>query len=89
MNKLDKKTYKGIDYIQVEEVQLELRDFIIDWISSERIISIMINGAIVHNCIQYSEYEFWFDNILPKQLVTKQQKIPAGSKNIKVAFSKQ
>jgi hypothetical protein len=54
------------------------------------LIKILIDEKVVSNCIQYKDYEFWFDNIYKKIIqvpVTKIDRMPEPS-GVVVALGK-
>jgi len=61
--KVRSKNYKGIEFVQLSELPKEQKEKISESLSEDSLIKILMNETVVSNCIQYKEYEFWFDNV--------------------------
>jgi hypothetical protein len=61
--KVNSKIYKGIEYVQLNELPNDQREKISESLNEETLIKILIDEKVVKNCIQYKDYELWFDNI--------------------------
>lgn len=57
---VDCKNYRGIEYIQLQELPQNQREKLIQSISRDRFIKILIDGSIVSDCIQYKDYSLWY-----------------------------
>jgi hypothetical protein len=57
------KMYKGIEYVQLDELPLEQKERIQGTLNKELFIKILINGQVLPNCIQYKNYRNWFENV--------------------------
>lgn len=68
MEKLESRTYKGIDYIKLTELPDEQYLAFMEWVGKESIITIQVNGNSVKNCVQYTDYNYWFDSVLLKSI---------------------
>lgn len=74
--KVSSKIYKGIEYVLLEELPKDQKEKISESLSSENFIKILIGEKILVNCIQYKDYEFWFDSTYRKQsVVVKKENI--------------
>ena len=74
MNEL--KVFKGIEYIQLDELPLEQRELMISTINTSLFIKIMIDGKIISNCLQYKDYTTWYLTIYkPKPVVQSEQSV--------------
>jgi hypothetical protein len=70
--KVNSRIYKGIEYIQLNDLPQDQQEKIIETLHSEFFIKILIDTTIIKNCIQYKDYEMWFDS-----LYVTQQSVPA------------
>jgi hypothetical protein len=61
--KAESKNFKGIEYIQVDELPQTQREKLFQTIGRDVFIKIMINGQIVSQCMQYRDYSYWFDTV--------------------------
>jgi hypothetical protein len=61
--KVSSKVYKGIEYVQISELPEIQRVKLLQTIDQDVLIKILIDRKIISNCLQYKDYELWFDNI--------------------------
>ena len=54
------KIYKGIEFIEVDDLPLEQATSFKEWAPRDAFIKIMIKDKIVGNCIQYKDYKCWY-----------------------------
>lgn len=87
MEKVKFRTFKGIEFIRLAELPEEQHQEILNWIEKENIISIMIGNDILKDCVQYSDYCFWYDNFYQSNVSqnTTQNQAPNG-KSFGLAF---
>lgn len=72
--KVHSTIYKGIEYIQVSTLPADQRERLLNTINPELLIKILVDGKMVNNCLQFKDYEAWFDGIY------KQPKVRSGEK---------
>lgn len=61
--KANSKIFKGIEFVQLNQLPPEQREALLKTINHKIFIKILIDGKIVGQCLQYKDYEIWFDNI--------------------------
>jgi hypothetical protein len=61
--KAEIKIYKGIEYVQVNLLPAEQQNIISQTLSNKLYIKILIDGKIIGNCLQYKDYELWYNNV--------------------------
>ncbi len=61
--KVNSTIYKGIEYIQVRELPPKQQELLLQSINHDLLIKIMIEGKVVRNCLQFKDYETWFDSV--------------------------
>lgn len=61
--KADSKIYKGIEYVQLSELPLTQQGKLLETLGHDFFIKIMINGKIIGQCLQYKDYNFWYENV--------------------------
>ncbi len=76
--KFNSTLYKGIEYVQVGSLPPEQQELLLQTINRDLIIKILVDGKLVGNCLQFKDYEVWFDNIFKPQAKTS-----SSPKNIK------
>lgn len=61
--KVKAEIFKGIEFVQINKLPDEQRVKFLESLNRHLIIKILIDGKIIGNCVQYHDYELWFDNI--------------------------
>ena len=61
--KVERKIFKGIEYVLLADLPQLQRETLLQTLSQDQFIKILIDGTIVSHCLQYKDYSFWFDNI--------------------------
>jgi hypothetical protein len=61
--KVKAEIFKGIEYVQINRLPDEQRTGFLESLNRNLVIKILIDGKIVSNCVQYSDYEMWFENV--------------------------
>ncbi len=61
--KVDRKIYKGIEYIQLQELPASQQEKLVLTANHDLFIKIMIDGKIVSECLQYKDYVNWFETV--------------------------
>jgi len=59
--KVKSTIYKGIEYIQINTLPKEQMESLMRTINRELLIKILIDDKLVGNCLQFKDYESWFD----------------------------
>jgi hypothetical protein len=58
--------YKGIEYIQVSTLPADQREMLQKTINKGLLIKILVDGKLVSNCLQFKDYEAWFEGVYKK-----------------------
>lgn len=61
--KVERKIFKGIEYVTVADLPQAQREVLLQTLSKDHFIKILIDGVIVAQCLQFKDYSFWFDNV--------------------------
>jgi hypothetical protein len=61
--KVERKIFKGIEYVLFTELPQPQRENILQTLSKDHFIKILIEGTIISQCLQYKDYSFWFDSV--------------------------
>ena len=64
--KVQSTIYKGIEYIQVSTLPADQRETLLKTINKGLLIKILIEGKLVSNCLQFKDYEDWFEGVFKK-----------------------
>lgn len=60
--KINSRTYKGINYVLFADLPTAQQEKF-NVANSSLFIKIMIDNRVVSKCIQYKDYELWFDTV--------------------------
>lgn len=81
--KAECKIYKGIEYVQFDELPQVQREKLLQRPHHD-FIKIMIDGKIVNQCLQYKDYSFWYDKIfIPARVVQVREEVIPDVTDIK------
>lgn len=61
--KVKAEIFKGIEYVQINKLPEEQRAKFLESLNRNLIIKLLIDGKVVGNCVQYRDYELWFDGL--------------------------
>jgi hypothetical protein len=61
--KVQPKNFKGIDYVQVNQLPKEQYEKFVQTTSKSLHIKILIEGKVVSGCVQYKDYSLWYENV--------------------------
>jgi len=76
--KVNSTVYKGIEYVQISALPSNQKERLLQTINRDLIINILVDGKLVDNCLQFKDYESWFDDIYKGDAIPVKEK-----KNIK------
>ena len=63
MTKLNKKTYRGIEYINLSSLSEDHSYSLRKILSNRTLINILQDDLVVTNCVLYSAYEDWYESL--------------------------
>ncbi len=61
MLKVQPNIDQGIEFIRISELPLFQHQHFCRWVSPVRIFEIVSDEKTMPDCVEYSEYEFWFE----------------------------
>ncbi len=80
--KVERKIFKGIEYVEATELPGAQRERLFETINRNLFIKILIEGKVVSQCLQYKDYLNWFETIysvkqpvIAKEMAASQLKI--------------
>lgn len=77
--KVDSKTFKGIEYVQVSELPQTQREILTQTISPDLYIKLLVEGKIISGCLQYKDYSKWYqDHYQPTVNSVREQAVLPG-----------
>ena len=63
MKSIRKRSYRGIDYIRLSDLNEEMNQEISNWLSEDVLIKIKTEQGIERDCIQFKDFLYWFENL--------------------------
>jgi hypothetical protein len=73
---IDSKIYRGIEYVHISELPKTQREALIQTINHDLFIKILIDGNILHECLQFKDYSFWYNSVfVPKTITAAPDKV--------------
>lgn len=73
-NMVPSQIYKGIEYVQLDDLPFEQKERIQKTLNRDFFIKILVNGVILSNCIQYKDYRNWFEEVFSKSIAVEKVK---------------
>jgi len=61
--KILSKVFRGIEYIQIGQLPQAQREKLLETINQNLFIKILIDGKVVRDCLQYKDYDMWYENV--------------------------
>jgi len=65
---VDAKIFKGIEYVQLSDLPETQREVLTQTINPELFIKLLIDGKIISGCLQYKDYNRWYQDQLQAKL---------------------
>lgn len=65
---VDAKIFKGIEYVQLSDLPETQREVLTQTINPELFIKLLIDGKIISGCLQYKDYNRWYQDQLQQKL---------------------
>jgi hypothetical protein len=60
--KVNSTVYKGIEFVEISTLPSEQKAHLLQTINPELLIKILVDGKLMPRCLQYKDYEEWYDN---------------------------
>jgi hypothetical protein len=76
--KVDAKIFKGIEYVQVSELSQAQREILTQTINPDLFIKLLIDGKIIGGCLQYKDYNNWYQNHFQPRAIPTQAAAPVA-----------
>jgi hypothetical protein len=84
--KIPAKNFKGITYVQLNELPTIQQELLMQTIHKDLFIKILIGEKILTGCLQYKDYERWYHNIF--KISTDEKPAPEIMKRTQVLTNK-
>lgn len=60
--KINSTIYKGIEFVEISALPVEQKTSLLQTVNPELLIKILVDGKLMPRCLQYKDYEEWYDN---------------------------
>ena len=67
MKKISPSFFRGITFIRICNLPQVQHEELVEWLPPTSIINIKIDDIILEDCLQYKDYEYWFENFFIKE----------------------
>ena len=81
--KADSKIFKGIEYVQVNELPQAQREALPRSINPDLFIKILIDGKVISGCLQYKDYNRWYSEFYQLKLNVAREQVVVTELEIK------
>jgi hypothetical protein len=61
MFKVSPTFHNGINFVQISSLPFDQKECFKNWIPMNSVLRMEINSITLSDCVEYSEYEYWFD----------------------------
>ena len=74
--KVNSTIYKGIEFVEISTLPSEQKTILLQTINPELLIKILVDGKLMPRCLQYKDYEEWYDNAYGISVKNENSKVP-------------
>jgi hypothetical protein len=60
--KINSTIYKGIEFVEISALPIEQKTSLLQTVNPDLLIKILVDGKLMPRCLQYKDYEEWYDN---------------------------
>jgi hypothetical protein len=60
--KVNSTVYKGIEFVEISALPPDQRTILLETIDPDLLIKIMVDGKLIPRCLQFKDYEAWYDS---------------------------
>lgn len=60
--KVNSTVYKGIEFIEISSLPNDQKGSLLETLDPELFIKIMVDGKLIPRCLQFKDYEAWYDS---------------------------
>ena len=53
--------FEGVNFVQISSLPYEQQSIFQDWIPANSLLKVEINSIMMDDCVDYREYNYWFD----------------------------
>ncbi len=74
--KVNSTIYKGIEFVEISTLPSDQKTILMETINPDLLIKILVDGKLMPRCLQYKDYEDWYDNAYRPATKNENNKIP-------------
>lgn len=74
--KVNSTIYKGIEFVEISTLPSDQKTILLQTINPDLLIKILVDGKLMPRCLQYKDYEEWYDNAYRPLAKNENNKIP-------------
>ena len=72
--KVNSTVYKGIEFIEISSLPNDQKASLLETLDPELFIKIMVDGKLIPRCLQFKDYEAWYDSSFHSSASSKELK---------------
>jgi hypothetical protein len=74
--KVNSTVYKGIEFIEISTLPNDQKTSLLQSINPDLLIKILVDGKLMPRCLQYKDYEEWYDTAYQPIIKKENNAIP-------------
>jgi hypothetical protein len=74
--KVNSTIYKGIEFVEISTLPSDQKTILLQTINPDLLIKILVDGKLMPRCLQYKDYEEWYDNAYGTSVKSENNKVP-------------
>lgn len=80
--KVNSTIYKGIEFVEISSLPNEQKTSLLESIDPDLLIKILVDGKLMSRCIQYKDYEEWYDTAYQPETIAKEHNAIPESRGV-------
>ncbi|MEQ8713244.1 MAG: hypothetical protein RIC80_09505 [Cyclobacteriaceae bacterium] len=64
MHKSSPQYFDGFKFVRISDLPYDQSEQLASWIPQEELIKLDVDGLKIIDCVDYKDYNYWFDNYL-------------------------
>ena len=82
--KVNSTVYKGIEFVEISSLPSEQKASLLQTLDPDLLITILKDGKLMPRCIQYKDYEEWYENSYRPSSVQRESHVIPDSRGTEI-----
>ena len=74
--KVNSTIYKGIEFVEISTLPSDQKTILLQTINPDLLIKILVDGKLMPRCLQYKDYEEWYENAYQPSAKNENSAVP-------------